>query len=203
VSWIPSGNKVPSRAGSHLPYMPEQQERIERRVEKLPEAPGCWIWMGPISKRTGYPEPISVKDKTKRVQRVAYAAFRGEVPANSSTDHLCRVKECVNPWHLEIVTTWENTKRSGSLTARNAAKTHCRHGHEFTEDNTIRTVDERGKPHRQCYECIKQFNLRKYRTDPVAARERKRAWYAANPEKYRAADALRRAKKKAKKEEQA
>ena len=62
---------------------------------------------------------------------VVYALLVGEIPAGLELDHLCRVRECVNPQHLEAVTHHENMLRS-----REATKTHCKHGHEFTPENT-------------------------------------------------------------------
>lgn len=44
--------------------------------------------------------------------RKVYAAARGPIPAGLTLDHLCRVKACVNPDHLEPVTRAENVRRS-------------------------------------------------------------------------------------------
>jgi hypothetical protein len=63
-------------------------------------------------------------------------------------DHLCRVRGCVNPDHLEVVTGATNTLRGISSPAINARKTHCRRGHEFTPENTY--ID-RGS--RRCKAC--------------------------------------------------
>lgn len=68
--------------------------------------------------------------------RVAYELTRGKVPTNMCLDHLCKNRLCVNPEHLEIVTLVENVMRGESLHARNARKTHCKSGHEFTKENT-------------------------------------------------------------------
>jgi hypothetical protein len=54
-------------------------------------------------------------------------------------DHLCRVRHCVNPEHLEPVTPGENTRRSPiHISVIRAARTHCKQGHEFTPENTYR-----------------------------------------------------------------
>src|ERR1035437_1939003 len=50
-------------------------------------------------------------------------------------DHLCRVRHCVNPAHLEPVTRQENLLRGQTTTASNAAKTHCPKGHAFIGNN--------------------------------------------------------------------
>lgn len=43
--------------------------------------------------------------------RAAYEALRGPIPEDRVLDHLCRVRRCYNPWHLEIVTIGENVRR--------------------------------------------------------------------------------------------
>jgi hypothetical protein len=79
-----------------------------------------------------------------------YERYVGPIPEGLNIDHLCRVKACCNPAHLEPVTQHENIMRSPiALAAINARKTHCKYGHEFTEANTIRTKNAK----RQCREC--------------------------------------------------
>jgi hypothetical protein len=64
-------------------------------------------------------------------------------------EHLCRNRICANPYHLEPVTSAENTRRSPVY---NGAKTHCPQGHEYTPENTY---INRGR--RNCRECRKHF----------------------------------------------
>ncbi len=68
--------------------------------------------------------------------RIFYTLFKGDVPEDMALDHLCKVRRCVNPDHLEIVTLVENVMRGDSEHAKNARKTHCKRGHEFTIRNT-------------------------------------------------------------------
>ncbi len=66
-----------------------------------------------------------------------YEWFTGPIPAGMEIDHLCRNRACAAPAHLEAVTHHENLLRDETLTAANAAKTHCKRGHLFDEANTM------------------------------------------------------------------
>src|SRR5690349_9784178 len=68
--------------------------------------------------------------------RVAYERLVGPIPDGLALDHLCRVRHCINPDHLEPVTWRENILRGASEVARLAARTACSKGHEFTPENT-------------------------------------------------------------------
>ena len=81
---------------------------IEDRGHDTP----CWIWQRYIDHKHGYgivtvwPNP-----KLQLAHRVFYKLYRGHLPDDKPLDHLCRVRCCVNPQHLEIVTTAINTQR--------------------------------------------------------------------------------------------
>lgn len=98
---------------------------VDRRVG--PEA--CWLWRGAINS-DGY----GCLNRA-RADRLAYIYCRGPIPSGLTIDHLCRVRQCVNPWHLEVVTNKENCLRGISRSAMNARKTHCLHGHELSREN--------------------------------------------------------------------
>jgi hypothetical protein len=134
-------------------------ERIEKYIEKVPIS-GCWIWTGGL-KGFGYGN-VSIDGKSKRAHRVIYELLRETVPTDKVLDHLCRVRCCVNPDHLEVVTQKINVSRgdfskrllnSRNLTKRHErmrANTHCPNGHEYTPDNVYLA---RGK--RECKTCRK------------------------------------------------
>jgi hypothetical protein len=67
---------------------------------------------------------------------MAYEWLVGPIPDGFQIDHLCRVRNCVAPDHLEAVTQQENLRR-GEAGANNKIKTHCPHGHEYTPENTL------------------------------------------------------------------
>lgn len=121
------------------------EQRLMSRVLKN-ENTGCWIWTGALS--AGSYGSIFHEGRMQKAHRVSWRLNRGEIPDGLDLDHLCRVRRCVNPDHLEPVTRSENLLRS-PLMDRYSHKTHCVHGHEFTPDNT--RVMANG--HRVCRSC--------------------------------------------------
>jgi hypothetical protein len=85
----------------------------------------------------------------------SYIRAYGPIPEGLVVDHLCRVRHCVNPLHLEAVTQLVNTMRGETPAAKNAAKSHCVNGHEFTKENTA--IYPSGKrTRRQCKACKRE-----------------------------------------------
>lgn len=120
-------------------------ERILESIVADPQT-GCWLWTGKISPN-GY---ASVGGKL--IHRTSYEFFIGSIAEGLCVDHLCRVRHCVNPDHMEVVTYSENVKRGllpGLNRSRKNAKTHCPNGHLYTESNS--SFNSRG--HRECREC--------------------------------------------------
>ena len=117
---------------------------------------GCWLWTGSIQggKGAGYGR-LNIDYKRKLAHRVSYEHLVEPIPEGLQLDHLCRVRNCVNPDHLEPVTPSENIRRSPiHISVRLKAKTHCVHGHEYTPENTYRFTT-RGKTQRACRACAK------------------------------------------------
>lgn len=128
---------------------------------------GCWVWTGGRNS-DGYGH-VWVYDlgRTVDVHRWHYEQYVGPIPDGLEIDHLCCVKACCNPAHLEAVTRSENLRRryalrnaprqvtppvGGWLSVRNAnrEKTHCKRGHEFTEANTYRHPTTHARVCREC-----------------------------------------------------
>jgi hypothetical protein len=134
-------------------------DRFWPKVQKTPG--GCWLWTASLCKGTGYGQfrEGGRGSRMRTAHRVAYELLVGPVPAGLQLDHLCRVRRCVNPAHLEPVTNRENQLRGAGFPARNAAKTHCAHGHEYTPENTYLHPST---GHRRCRACARErrFTLR-------------------------------------------
>lgn len=119
---------------------------------------GCWLWTADTN-RGGYGLFHITGKRSIGAHRFSYQLFVGPIPTGMHVDHLCRVRNCVNPAHLEPVTPKENYRRG----LKGALYTHCKHGHEMTEDNTIRiNYGERGEA-RKCRICQLAANRRAYR----------------------------------------
>lgn len=124
-------------------------------------ATGCWLWTRAVH-HTGYGTFTENRGKVL-AHRASYKAFVGPIPAGLEIDHLCRVRHCVNPKHLEPVTKKENGRRGMGFCGVNFRKTHCNKGHEFTTENTY-TGRTRGFS-RTCRACnregVKRYTMRK------------------------------------------
>lgn len=140
--------------------------RFWAKVDKASSAHGCWLWLGATAlKRSGH-GLFNRGEKTVYAHRFAYELVVGPIPPGLTLDHFrmnpgprhapCSTS-CVNPAHLEPVTSSDNTLRGKSLAAKNARKTHCKRGHAFTPGNT-RPRLKLGRPGRNCRTCDAYFN---------------------------------------------
>lgn len=113
----------------------------------VPDPGGCWIWTGRRG-RDGYGY-IDADNRAHTAHRYIYRQFVTEVDSALHLDHLCRVRCCVNPDHLEPVTPRENIRRGDGWSGRHARQTHCKHGHPFAGDNLFVRADGE----RVCRQC--------------------------------------------------
>ena len=85
-----------------------------RFLSRIDKSTGCWLWTAHINPKSGYVQFRIGGRAGKMVlaHRWAYQHFVGEIPKGLQLDHLCRIRHCVNPSHLEPVTASENTIRA-------------------------------------------------------------------------------------------
>jgi len=108
------------------------QAKFFDKLQKGEHPDECWLWQGKTY--NGYAQIGTLDGKgSTTLQRFAFTLLVGPIPVLHEIDHLCGIRHCANPRHLEAVTPAEN-KRRASVKSRLAA--HCRNGHEWTEENT-------------------------------------------------------------------
>jgi HNH endonuclease len=146
--------------------MAHATDPIERFLSKVdPKPDGCWLWTAGRD-RHGYGQ-FSVKRRKSGAHRWGYILLVGPISDDLTIDHLCRVRLCVNPDHLEPVTNVENIRRGLAGQHRRRTVTAegyevCRNGHLLTPENA-RPLRQR--PHLvECRTC---------------ASDRRRRWDAA------------------------
>jgi hypothetical protein len=105
----------------------------ERFWEKVIKTDSCWLWIAATTKGYGRFRIGTLKE----AHRVSYELVKGSIPEGLVLDHLCRVKNCVNPEHLEPVTNAENINRGDKTNQgwNNRSKTHCPKGHAYAGEN--------------------------------------------------------------------
>lgn len=153
---------IPAARRRTDPYA-SPDERFVRKVRVADD--GCWQWLGSLSVK-GYGHFYADRDRgVIRAHRWAYERLVGPIPEGLTLDHLCRNTSCVNPAHLEPVSSGTNTLRGDAVSARNARKTHCIRDHEFTPENT--RIDHKGG--RVCVQCKRERDNRSQRNRRAAA----------------------------------
>lgn len=146
---------------------------LERFWSKVEVTDTCWLWTGHLNKKGKYGHIRTGLGESKVVAHRFSWEFINQIPVPDGLelDHLCRVRICVNPSHLEPVTHKTNIYRGMSPAAIHARKTHCIHGHEFSVENTY--VNPITK-HRQCKTCRGDVDKQRYLNDPRRRARRKR-----------------------------
>lgn len=131
-----------------------EKERFDKFVYPEPNT-GCWLWGGAINS-SGYGN-FTIEGKTRSAHKVSWERENGPVPQNLCIDHLCRVRCCVNPEHMEIVSNLENILRGRAIelnrirAKQRSLSSHCKYGHPFIPENTY--YIQRETPRRVCKTC--------------------------------------------------
>jgi len=119
--------------GRHDPLV--KQPVLQRFMEYVSPEPmsGCWLWTGTYNRDSYGLFWRSASYGHFQAHRAAFELLKGPVEPHLQIDHVCRVRDCVNPDHLEQVTQRVNLARSGLA---HVDPKFCRKGHEYTAENT-------------------------------------------------------------------
>lgn len=123
-----------------------------------PDLGPCWLWQANTNPVNGYGY-FKIDGTMRSAHRVAWELFVGPIPADNEIDHLCRVRLCVNPAHLEPVTGAENRHRQAAV-----IEVCRRGGHPL--DGIGRRGD--GRTYRRCRTCDRESEKRRHRARAVA-----------------------------------
>lgn len=113
---------------------------------------GCWLWYGTVHRQSGGYGSLRVEGKFWSVHRYFYEILVGTIGDGLELDHLCEVRVCCNPDHLEQVTPDENKRR------RAARRKTCANGLHPWADGTYLVTP---KGNRLCKKCATNANKRK------------------------------------------
>jgi len=122
---------------------PRLPERFWRKVA-VDAATGCWLWGAHVDKHGygDYRSGTATTTYTRHAHRAAYVELVGPIPRGLVIDHLCRVRRCVNPSHMEVVTHQTNILRGVGPAAKNAVKQLCPRGHPLSSRGANRVCLE-------------------------------------------------------------
>lgn len=139
-----------------------QDERYWSKVEKR-GSDECWNWLGGKHSK-GY-GVFYVVDNSKangmrgeKAHRYAYILAHGSISDKKVVDHKCFNRICVNPNHLQLLTSVQNSLRMNRVPI-----THCKRGHEFTLENTAYHSKTKARVCKTCMRKYKKQWIRAYR----------------------------------------
>jgi len=143
-----------------MPSKITTEERFWSKVAKLDNPNGCWLWTAATNGEAGYGVFNVMGHRPGRhilAHRYSYETLIGPIPIGLELDHLCRIRRCVNPAHLEPVTRQTNLLRGIGVVPERAAQTHCVRKHPLDLFNTYHW-----RGHRRCKQC-NNMKAREYR----------------------------------------
>lgn len=129
-----------------------------------------WLWTAGTNRGYGtFSWAVDGKKRSLGAHRAAWMLLRGNIPDGLTVHHLCYVRACVNPDHLELRTSRDNfmddsplrpqRKKKGPHAKRIAV---CKHGHPMEGDNIAWTTRSNGERVRYCRECSLIRNRAQY-----------------------------------------
>jgi hypothetical protein len=139
-------------------------EELDHLFSRVEVTGFCWLWTGYISKN-GYGRG-GHKSKAWQLHRLFYTVLMGPIPEGLVLDHLCRIRNCVNPDHLEPVTKTENSRRGFGVGGWRERKNpfpslqerrFCKHGHDTQEVGITTKARKDGKLSHRCNGCADRY----------------------------------------------
>lgn len=135
---------------------PTVEERFWAKVASRDEGE-CWKWMGEHD-RYGYGRFSVSRGDRRSAHRMSYGYLVGIIPDGLVIDHTCRIRDCVNPAHMEPVTNAENVRRGEVGKHHPGPAATCRRGHPRSPNNVYERIDRHGYVARQCRVCLRAWN---------------------------------------------
>lgn len=115
------------------------QERFWEKVDRngpisgyRPDLGPCWLWTAGLNADgygAFYLDGRRASPLRTGAHRVSWISENGSIPEDLVIDHLCRVRHCVRPDHLELVTIKENSVRGAIAISETALPATCIRGH--------------------------------------------------------------------------
>lgn len=88
-------------------FQPESIEHVFHSRYRHAES-GCWLWSGPLQ-RTGYAR-VWFRGRLIMAHRLSWELINGPIPVGQFVLHRCDVRHCVNPAHLFLGSSRDNTQ---------------------------------------------------------------------------------------------
>lgn len=92
-----------------------------------PDLGPCWIWTLSRNPVSGYGQVYGGPGRSRMLlaHRVAYELVKGPIGPGLTVDHLCNVRVCVNPAHLDLCSIGVNSSRGADR------RLTCKRGHSW------------------------------------------------------------------------
>jgi hypothetical protein len=84
---------------------------------KVKKTETCWLWVAGREGHGGY-GLFWLNGRNEVAHRVSYTWCNGPIPAGVEIDHICRVRQCVNPEHLRPVSRKQNNENRSRANAK-------------------------------------------------------------------------------------
>lgn len=165
-------------AAEDAPPMLMADASVARFWQKVEKTEGCWLWRGSVIS-SGYGNFSWSLNGTRRWMLAHRAVIElttsTAVPPDLAVDHLCRVRTCVNPEHLEVVSHGENARRAIQWRRGVTRAETCKRGHPWREGDY--STDRDGW--RTCLICRRMVERQRSPEQRAARAAKRRAARAA------------------------